>query len=150
MRRNEDFDKYEALSMAERLSHVAHSTKHPKATVYDITVETLREKLHSPRDPFKAYFLALLAEKEYSGILDSLSKVDKLFKKKERRDVNQPAPVASNTTPASRIRCWHCGIVGHRAAQCFRKTRGFQPYQRPQPLLALTDGRHPPSTPGKD
>lgn len=88
MRRNEDFDKYEALSMAERLSQVTHSTRHPKAAVYDITVETLREKPNFPRDQFIAYFLALLAEKECSGILDSLSRVDKLFKRKDGRDAN--------------------------------------------------------------
>ena len=122
-RRNEDFDKYQE----ERLSHVAHSTKHPMATTYDITAETLREKLHFPREQFKVYFLAFLAEKEYSGILDSLLKGDKLFKRKGRCDANQPTPVAPNSNPASRIRCWHCGIVGHRAAQCFRKDRSFQP-----------------------
>lgn len=137
MRKNEDFDKYEALSLAEQLLQVAQSTKHAKCTAYNIIVETLRDKLRTPRDQFKAYYLALLAEKEYSGILDSLAKVDKLFKKKTSN--GQPSQTSTtsttSTSTASRIICWHCGIPGHRAAQCFRRGRSMQPYRRPQPLM---------------
>lgn len=46
MRRAQDFDKYKALAMAERLLHMAKTNEHPKATAFDIVVATLREKMH--------------------------------------------------------------------------------------------------------
>ena len=81
MRRDKDFDKYEALSLAERLLHQAHIEKHPKVTAFDIIVNTLRSKMQVSEEQFKAYYLALLAEKEYAGILDSITKVDSSSRK---------------------------------------------------------------------
>ena len=60
--RLEDFDKYEALRLAEELVSVAKTTADAKAVSYDIIASTLREKIHVPREQFKAYFLALLAD----------------------------------------------------------------------------------------
>ena len=135
MRRDEDFDKYEALALAERLLMRAQADKHPKATAFDIIVNTLRTKMQVSREQFKAYYLALLAEKEYAGILDSMTKVDKLFKKKSQPSQSKP----SSGPPSRTITCWHCGRPGHRIAQCFRlrasannggSSSRWQPYKR--------------------
>lgn len=64
----EDFDKYEALRYAEELASVAKSSGDPKAANYDIIASTLREKLHVPAEQFKAYFLGLLADKDFSRV----------------------------------------------------------------------------------
>jgi len=45
-RRLEDFDKYEALRLAEELVSVAKTTSYTKAASYDIIATTLGEKLH--------------------------------------------------------------------------------------------------------
>ena len=79
-RRLEDFDKYEAVHLAEELVSVAKTTGHAKAASYDIIAATLREKIHVSKEQFKAYFLALLADKEFTRIFDAISKVDKSFK----------------------------------------------------------------------
>lgn len=139
MRRPEDFDKYDALALAERLLQVAQAKSHPKVASYDIILGTLREKMQVPREQFKAYFLALLAEKEYSGILDSISKVDKLFKKKDQGNQSKSRPAPGNFgTSTSRLTCWSCGQPGHRASQCYRRNNRWQPYRRqPSPYPAL-------------
>ena len=77
--RLEDFDKYEAAHLAEELVSVAKTTGHAKAASYDIFGTTLREKIHVLKEQFKAYFLALLADKEFTRIFDAISKVDKSF-----------------------------------------------------------------------
>ena len=76
-RRVEDFDKYEALRYAEDLASVAKSSNDPKAASYDIIASTLREKLHVPAEQFKAYFLSLLANKDFSRVIETVSKIDK-------------------------------------------------------------------------
>ena len=137
MRRDKDFDKYEALSLAERLLHQAHIEKHPKVTAFDIIVNTLRSKMQVSEEQFKAYYLALVAEKEYAGILDSITKVDKLFKKKPQPTQSESVPSPSGSSSRTSTTCWHCGRPGHRMAQCFRLraskgsyTPRWQPYDR--------------------
>ena len=80
-RRVEDFDKYEALRYAEELASVAKSSSHPKAASYDVIASTLREKLHVPAEQFKAYFLALVADKDFSRVIETISKVDNSFQR---------------------------------------------------------------------
>ena len=75
-RRLEDFDKYEAMRLAEELVSVAKTPNHGKAASYDIIATTLREKMNVSGEQFKAYFLDLLADKEFSRIFDTISKVD--------------------------------------------------------------------------
>jgi hypothetical protein len=148
MRRDEDFDKYEAFSLAERLLLQAQTEKHPKVTAYEIIVNILRAKMQVSREQFKAYYLALLAEKEYSGILDSITKVDKLFKKKPQPTQPKSVPSASGSV-ASSITCWHCGRPGHRRAQCYHlraPSSGYnsrwQPYDRsPKPQSSGNGGK---------
>ena len=80
-RRLEDFDKYQAVHLTEELVSVAKTTGHAKAASYDIIASTLTEKIHVFKEQFKAYFLALLADKEFTRIFDAISKVDKSFKR---------------------------------------------------------------------
>ena len=62
-----------------------------------------------PREQFKAYFLALLADKEFTRIFDTISKVDKSFKR--------PAPYFrtqargnQRVSPSNpRVTCYRCG-----------------------------------------
>ena len=56
------------------------TTTDTKEASHDIIATTLREKIHVPKEQFKAYFLALMADKEYTRIFDTISKVDKSFK----------------------------------------------------------------------
>ena len=79
-RREEDFDKYVALTLAEQLATAAKLSGHEKASTYDAMACTLREKLPFNKKQFKAYFVALLADKEYAKILEAVAKVDKSFK----------------------------------------------------------------------
>ena len=71
--------KYEALRYAEELASVANSSGDPKAVNYDIIASTLREKLYVPTEQFKVYFLALFADKDFSRVIDTVSKVDESF-----------------------------------------------------------------------
>ena len=101
-RRLEDFDKYEALRLAEELVSVAKTTSDTKAASYDIIATTLREKIHVPKEQFKAYFVALLADKEYTRIFDTIAKVEKSFRRPNLR-----------SSPYPRVTCYRCGTPGH-------------------------------------
>lgn len=79
-RKEEDFDKYDALNMAEQLATAAKLSGHEKASIYDVIACTLKEKLPFNKKQFKAYFVALLADKEYAKVLEAVAKVDKSFK----------------------------------------------------------------------
>ena len=59
---------------------MAKTTSDTKAASYDIIATNLREKIHVPKEQFKAYFLALKADKEYTRIFDTISKVDMSFR----------------------------------------------------------------------
>ena len=63
-RREKDFDKYDALAMAEQLATAAKLLGHEKAPTFDAIACTLREKLPVSKKQFKAYFVALSADKE--------------------------------------------------------------------------------------
>ena len=133
LRSEADFDKYTALSMAESVAREAHRLSHGKASFLDAAIQGLRPRLQAPTDKFQAYFLALLSDKDYAKALDSLAKVDKTHKG------SPPAPSQASAKPSrpparpNRIRCFYCGILGHSAAKCFKKSgRGrYSPYTRP-------------------
>ena len=55
------------------------STGHAKVVSYDIVATTLREKVHVSKEQFKAFFLALMADKEFTRIFDAIPKIDKSF-----------------------------------------------------------------------
>ena len=120
-RRLEDFDKYEALRLAEELVSVTKTTGDDKAASFDIIAATLREKIHVPKEQFKAYFLALLADKEFTRIFDTISKVDKSF----RRPSPYSRPQARGSQRFSshpRVTCYRCGTPGHKSTQCFKRS----------------------------
>ena len=72
-----DFDNYTALSLAESLASQAKQVNHSKASFLAVASQTLRSHLHKSDKVFQAYFIALFADKEYTQVLDRISKVDK-------------------------------------------------------------------------
>ena len=59
--------------MAEQLATAAKLSGHKKASTYDTIAGTLREKLPFTKKQFKAYFVALLADKEYAKVLEAMA-----------------------------------------------------------------------------
>jgi hypothetical protein len=119
-RRQQDFDKYQALRLAEELVSVAKTTNSPKPSSYDVIATTLREKIGVPNDQFKAYSLALLVDKEYTRIFDAISKIDKSF---HRSTPYTRPPGRYNERPSvsgPRVVCYHCGTPGHKSLQCWK------------------------------
>ena len=113
--------------MAEQLAASAKVCKNEKASTYDAIASTLRDNLNSPKKQFKAYFVALLADKEFAKVLDTVAKVDKLFKPPTQRS-SLPSP-----SPRPRIYCYSCGATGHIASRCFK--RNARPYPPSRPLM---------------
>ena len=70
-----DFNKYTALSLAESLASDAKQHSHPKASFLSMASQTMRGYLDKDPKQFRAYFLALFAEKEYTQAPDRISKV---------------------------------------------------------------------------
>ena len=119
-RREEDFDKYDALNLAEQLATAAKLSGHEKAFTYDAIACTLREKLPFNKKQFKAYFVALLADKEYAKILEAVAKVDTSFKFSvpSTASGSTGVPVQASARPPPRlprIYCYACGAPGHTA-----------------------------------
>jgi len=146
-RREGDFDKYDALAMAEQLATAVKLSGHEKAPAFDAIACMLREKLPVSKKQFKAYFVALLAGNEYAKVLEAVAKVDKSFKS------SAPGPASgSNGTSAQasarptarrpRIFCYACGLPGHIASRCFKRfnNRSY-PQSRPRPLLPPPGGQ---------
>ena len=138
-RRLEDFDKYEALRLAEELVSVAKTTSDTKAASYDIIATTLREKIHVPKEQFKAFFLALLADKEYTRIFDTIAKVEKSFRRPTPYFRTQ-ARGNLRSSPYPRVTCYRCGTPGHKSTQCWKRVpaaRNFSPchpgHNQPRP-----------------
>ena len=128
-RRAEDFDKYDALALVEQLATSSKINNDEKAHTYSAILSTLREKLSSPTKQFKAYYVALLADKEYSKLLDTVAKVDKVFKKGGSHPASSPTPYSR---PRPTIYCFSCGMPGHISSRCYR--RQARPYS-PRPLI---------------
>ena len=78
---NRDFAKYIALSMAESVAREAHCLSHEKASFLDAAVKGLHPRPQASTEILQAYFLALLSDRDYTKVLDSLAKVDKAHKK---------------------------------------------------------------------
>ena len=135
LRREHDFDKYKALSMAEDLIAVARNTKHEKVAFLSAAARALRDRLDKPISQFQGYFLALFSDQDYSKVLDSIAKVDKSLR---AAIPSSPVSAASSVRPPTgnaRFICHACGIPGHTAPYCFRRrnrpVRGrFATYQR--------------------
>ena len=70
MQRKADFDKYATLALVEDLVVVAQNAKHEKATFLSAATRALRDRLEKP---VEQYFVALLSDKDYSKVLDSIA-----------------------------------------------------------------------------
>ena len=57
MKRGSDFDKYEALQLAEELVRCASNAHHEKFTYHSVALQEIRRRLHKPEGQFKAFFL---------------------------------------------------------------------------------------------
>ena len=79
--------------MQKNLFFVAKTTSDANAANYDIITTTLREKLHVPKEQFKAYFLALLTDKEYTRMFDTIAKVEKSFRRPRHTFVHRPEAI---------------------------------------------------------
>ena len=132
-----DFDKYTALSMAESLTSDAKQNSHPKASFFSIPFQTMRGYLDNDTKQFRVYFLDLFAEKEYTQVLDRISKVDKSLRADRTSSQFPPGCSTGGPLRSSAIICDFCGIPGHTSFRCFRRmsnqraSRGrFSPYSR--------------------
>lgn len=132
-----NFDKYTALFIAESLASDAKQNSHPKASFLSMASQTMRGYLDKDPKQFRAYFLALFAEKEYTQVLDRIPKVDKSLL--ADRTSSQFPPDRSSGRPlrSSAIICDFCGIPDHTLFRCFRRMSNqragsgrFSPYSR--------------------
>ncbi|KAJ7391200.1 hypothetical protein OS493_019331 [Desmophyllum pertusum] len=137
LRSEADFDKYTALSMAEKCCPRAHRLSHDKASFLDAAIQGLQ----ASTDKFQAYFLTLFSDKDYTKVLDSLAKVDKAHKRTAPASSQASTQPGSPSTRPNRIRCFSCGIPGHTAANCFRRPyRGrYSPYTKPLVVVRITE-----------
>lgn len=112
-----DFDKYEALDLAQSLAHCTQDSNHKKASYYAAALQELRSRLAKPTMQFKAFFLTLFADSDYAKVLESNSKVEKSFR--------EPSSMARPRTQRQSV-CFKCGRPGHFANRCRVK-----PYSHP-------------------
>ena len=75
-----DFDKYEALSLAQALTYCAQDTHHKSAGFYRAALQEIRTRLDRPQMEFKAFFINLFADKEYTKVLEYVTKVEKALR----------------------------------------------------------------------
>lgn len=115
--------------MAESLASDAKQNSHPKASFLSIASQTMCGYLDKDPKQFRAYFLALFAEKEYTQVLDRISKVDKSLRGDR---TSSQFPPGRSSGGAS-----FCGIPGHTLFRCFHSMANqraswgrFSPYSR--------------------
>ena len=99
---------------------MAKTTSDTKAASYDIIATTLREKIHVPKEQLKAYFLALLADKEYTRIFDTIAKVERSFRRPTPYFRTQ-ARGNLRSSPYPRVTCYRCGTPSHKSTQCWKR-----------------------------
>ena len=69
---------------------------------------------------FKAYFLALLADKEYARIFDTIAKVEKSFRRPTPYFRTQ-ARGNLRSSPYPRVTCYRCGTPGYKSTECWKR-----------------------------
>ena len=72
-----DFDKHKALEFIGNLKDSAANCKDKKADYYASVHSKLLERISKPIDQFRSYIFALLGDRDYDKIVESLAKVDK-------------------------------------------------------------------------
>ena len=115
LRRKADFDKYHALTLAEDVMHSAKEFNHERAS-------SLRDKLDSSDDDFRAYFMALFGDKDFQKVYECLAKVDKArnIQSTPTASTSHPTVDTSASHPGPMV-CYFCGIPGHIAPFCYKK-----------------------------
>ena len=117
----QDFDKYEALALAEQLVRIASISQHEKANFYSVGLQEIRSRMEKPPIQFKAYFLTIFSDKHYSRITESLNKVEKSFEKSYRtKQFREPF----RQQPRRSMVCFRCGRPFHMAVRC--RTNPYQ------------------------
>ena len=86
-----DFDKYKALQLEQELVTCASNANHKKSSYYSVVLQEIRQRLHKPREQFKAYFLALFSDYDYGKVLQSMAKVDKCLRNPRSSVRNTPS-----------------------------------------------------------
>ena len=131
--------------MAESLASEANQHNHPKASFLAVASQALRGHFQKPTKLFQAYFLALFADKEYSQILDRISKVDKSFRAETTQRVanfqDMPGSFGRGSNRPRRVVSFYCGLPGHTAPRRFCRLQPgsrFSPYSRPSRGLSVS------------
>ena len=98
-------------------------------TYYSVALQEIRQRLHKPKEQFKAYFLALFSDRDYGKVLQSLAKVGKSLREPRSavRGVPGSAPLSCPVSDA-------VGLATMRTAVGFSLTFGEVPHL---PYLAL-------------
>ena len=110
--------------MLEDLVASARTANHKETSFLSAAARALRERFDKPIAQFQSYFLVLFGDKDYSKVLDSLSKVDKALRVKQSATV-AATPTATQSTTTHRnsqpMVCFFCGSPGHIATFCYKK-----------------------------
>lgn len=121
-RRLEDFDKYEALALAEQLATTSRLKVDDDAFMYNaISLQFCKKSCLPVLSSFKSYYVALLADKEHSKVLDTVVKVDKTLKKQDSQASLCPGSNPGPSRPLVLI-CYACGMAGHISSRCYRRS----------------------------
>ena len=91
--------------------------------------------LRLPAEQFKTYFLALLADKGFSRVIETVSKVDKSFRRsmpyrtqpRRGRFPYQQSNFQAYQRPPPRVIRYRCGEPGHKSPQCWKRAPSRQP-----------------------
>ena len=108
----------------ESLEYTTKSTGHEKAPYYAIVLLSLKEKMSTPVDKFRSYFLSLLGNKDYEKVLTTLAKVDKALDTSRKESSRRSSPYSRGEVFGRNVTCpVYCGNKGHTRDRCFRFKR---------------------------
>ena len=120
-----EFKKFEALEMLEALQNVSHNRKHEREGYYCLVYQTARSKVELLNEYFRSLLLRLLGDKDHERVFDTVTKVEKNFRPKNRttpgRFMGPSAGKAGGFPRSSGPRCFYCQNFGHLRANCFKR-----------------------------
>ena len=70
------FNKEKALDFLINLKIVAKESNHPRSCFFNAVLQAMQDKIRVPDSQFQQYLQALLGDKDYEKVLDSIAKVD--------------------------------------------------------------------------
>ena len=91
-----DFDKYYALAQA--LTYCAQDTHHKSAGFYRAALQEICIHMGLSTKEFKAFFIALFADKEYTKVLESVAKVEKSLRTPSPARTSRPVHLRLDPT----------------------------------------------------